>query len=258
MVSTRPDSKVLKKDDIDVNELLKEPMQPFEKFHNLTKIKKYKKEINRSEWPTEWIKIFYKGYARLPETILPKPVLEQKVLSEFLEKRESRREFSQVLTTERISNLLYFSAGIKDNRTGARFYPSAGARYPLEVYFISMNSEIPQGLYHYYVKNNSLELVGEFNSDVVVESFKGQEWVYKASALLIITGVFIRNTTKYGNRGYRHVLTEAGCMLQNIYLISASQNIACCAIGGYVDDKLNNYLDIDGFSETVLEVVALG
>jgi len=44
-------------------------------------------------------------------------------------------------------------------------YPSAGARYPLEIYVVILNSkEIPEGIYHYNVKWNTLELLekGDF------------------------------------------------------------------------------------------------
>jgi SagB-type dehydrogenase family enzyme len=247
-----------KKNEINIEQLLKKPTLPYEKFHELTKVNKHTKELDRSQWPSEWMKISYKGYSRLPETILPKPKLINGTLSQALIKRSSKREFKLFLSSQKISNLLYFAAGIKDLKTQTRFYPSAGARYPLEVYFVSINCEIPTGLYHYYVKNNSLEQIGHLNLVGLHQSLNKQEWLSSASALIIITGVFLRNTIKYGSRGYRHILTEAGCMLQNIYLLSASQNISCCAIGGYLDDKINDYLDIDGFSESVLEVIGIG
>jgi len=45
-----------------------------------------------------------------------------------------------------------------------RFYPSAGARYPLEIYpIIFSSSDLEQGIYHYNSRDHSLELILEGN-----------------------------------------------------------------------------------------------
>ncbi len=51
---------------------------------------------------------------------------------------------------------------------------------------------------------------------------------------------------------------EAGYLGQNIYLVSAALNLACCAIGGYLDDKLNKLLDVDGVKESVVAIAVVG
>ena len=34
--------------------------------------------------------------------------------------------------------------------------------------------------------------------------------------------------------------------------------LACCAVGGYVDNKLNALLDLDGLEESVVSMIAIG
>jgi hypothetical protein len=65
------------------------------------------------------------------------------------------------LDEPKLSSLLYHVAGIREKNEfmqANRFYPSAGARYPLEVYPLVFNVKgIKSGIYHYYVKNHLLE-----------------------------------------------------------------------------------------------------
>lgn len=246
-----------------LTKLLNKPDSLFEKFHHFTKQKKLLREpLDPKNWPIEWKKIYLKGYGRLEEIILPKPELIKKIsLVQSLENRQSTRKFSKLpLSEEILSTLLYYSAGLKNRKNPEnkyRFYPSAGARYPLEIYFLSLNSPIPKGLYHYYIKNHSLEKLLDIDR-INLSDYFSQSWIIKASGLIIITAVFKRNTIKYLDRGYRHIFTEAGHVGQNIYLVSSALNIGCCAIGGFFDDTINKLIDIDGINESVIYVFALG
>ena len=73
-----------------------------------------------------------------------------------------------------------------------------------------------------------------------------------------MTAVFSRNQMKYGERGYRYVLLEAGHIGQNMYLNAAALSLKCCALGGTIDSKLEKFLDIDGITESVVYAVAFG
>lgn len=248
---------------IDLNKLLNKPQTLAEKYHQQSKITSLSQDqLDPAKWPKEWKTKHFKGYGRLEELILPKPQsLTNISLKDALDYRSSVRKFSQQpLSREKLSTLLYYSAGLKDIQkpeTSARFYPSAGSRYPLEVYLLSQNSDLPKGLYHYYLKNNSLEKLIKLDKFDHKKYFN-QEWIAKAGCLIIITAVFNRTTMKYGERGYRHILIEAGHLGQNFYLLSSALDLGCCAIGGYADDKLNKLLDIDGINEAIIYVLAVG
>lgn len=247
----------------DLNKLLNKPTSHFEIYHQKSKIFSLSKDnLDPAKWPKVWKTVSYKGYGRLDEIKLPPPQTSPKTsLTTVLAKRISGRKFStDPMNLPDISTLLYFSAGINKvdpKNVNKRFYPSAGARYPLEVYILSLNSELPKGLYHYYLKNHSLEKLLAFDEFDTGKYFN-QDWIKTAPLIILVTAVFKRNTVKYGERGYRHILIEAGHLGQNIYLTSAAIDLSCCAIGGYKDTQLEKLLDIDGINESVIYVLAVG
>lgn len=252
--------KMKNKSKFDLNFLLGQPTSISEQFHQQTKITKFAgKPDDPSKWPKAWTTIFLREYLRLDKIVLPEPFLDSILLKEALVKRSSQREYSkEPLSLENLSSLLYFSCGIKDSIGFiSRFYPSAGGRYPLELYLISQNSELPKGVYHYNIRYHSLEILLKLNA-FNADDYFNQDFIKKASIIILLAAHFKRNTIKYGQRGYRHVISEAGHIGQNFWLVSAALNLAICGVGGYLDDKLNELLDIDGVKETVIYVLTAG
>lgn len=247
---------------LDIKQLLGIPIDPLGKFHDLTKFKKWFPAIPVEKWPAEWKVVLFKEYPRLDKIILPKPLLAPDIrLAEVFYKRLSSRKFSrQGLDLQQMSNFLFFSAGLRSNLppwVANRFYPSPGGRYTLETYLISLNSDLPRGVYHYNLREHSLEILQElkrFKKDY----YFNQNWIDQASCIILVTATFNRNTIKYGLRGYRHVLVESGHLGQNFYLVGSALDLSLCAIGGYLDDRLNHLLDIDGITETVIYPIAIG
>ena len=74
--------------------------------------------------------------------------------------------------------------------------------------------------------------------------------VTQASACILLVGVLPRIKFKYGERGYRFALLEAGHISQNILLAAESESIGAFSIGGFLDDKLNDMLRLDGVEES--------
>lgn len=236
-------------------------------FHKRTEIKKFNNTSLSSVTKStleRWGKILYKAYPRFRQIVLPVPILQKYNLYAVLFQRESSRDFiKSPLSLTQLSNILYFSSGEKKVFTHGdstkRFYPSAGARYPLEAYAIVLNVErIDSAIYHYHIKTHSLELILEkpFTRRVFMQFH--QDWIKKSSVLVVFTAIFNRTEEKYGDRGYRHILTEYGHAAQNMYLVSTALGVGCCSIGGFIDEGLNAILDVDGINESVVGVVALG
>jgi len=82
--------------------------------------------------------------------------------------------------------------------------------------------------------------------------------IANCSLLLVITAMFGRTKIKYGERGYRFVLLEAGHVAQNICLAAVGMNLGACPIGGFVDDLVHEVLDVDGVDEAAIYAVAIG
>lgn len=220
---------------------------------------------NTALLPQEWIKIHFKTYPRLDKVSLDNLMLKDKKLGKIIRERRSVRTFSGLaITKTQLSYLLFSSCGlIKMSEAydeSRRPYPSAGARYPLEVYTVILNcNKINKGLYHYNVKENSLELLLEKNlKKWISKTVGGESWIENAAVIFIITGVLDRTQIKYGNRGYRYMLIEAGHLGQNICLLTAELGLGSCPLGGYVDSEVNKMLDINLQKEPALYIVPVG
>ena len=219
--------------------------------------------LDQSLWPREWSVVNYKDYPRFEKIRLSKrhPKAD---LFEAIKKRASRRDFSRGPTEKiKLSTLLKYSCGItqEGSERQHRAQPSGGGRYPIEVYPIVFagSEEIRSGLYHYNVKAHALDVLWEraFLEEDIGEFFT-YPWARKASLAVILTGVFKRNQMKYGERGYRQILIEAGSIVQNLYLTSTALGIKCCAIDGVQEPVLEKLLDVDGITESVLVSLVLG
>ena len=190
----------------------------------------------------------------------------------LLQKRRSIRRFDAKykLSLNEIAFLLYNSYGVTDKlkllndvegHLGLRNVPSAGGLYPLEIYIVLFKSHIETGLYHYRPDENILEKIKEGDFYPILKNYiQAAPYVdmEASSGLIITTGLIERDIIKYGERGYRFLMQEAGFVGQNISLLAEAINLGTCMLGGYLDDKLNEFLDIDGCFETVNNVIVVG
>ncbi len=191
---------------------------------------------------------------------LPKPNKDGSVsLEEALSLRRSVRQYSETpLTLEDISQLLWSAQGVTDER-GFRTAPSAGATFPLEMYFVVNHSEdLDKGIYHYYPDSHSIYLVreGDFGSDVQ-SACMGQSSVGDASVIFIFGAVFERTMDRYGERGKRYVYNEIGHASQNLHLQAAALDLGTVVIGAYSDEEIEKILNL-GQDVNVLYVMPVG
>ncbi|HUV72068.1 MAG TPA: SagB/ThcOx family dehydrogenase [Clostridia bacterium] len=235
-------------------------------FNNHTKIDDFSKYKTTpySKWPAHWKKIYYKAYPRMEKVLLPNPTKTKLSLHNALMQRESIRDYTKKnINLNDFSDLMFYSGGLKKlalkNTGDKRFYPSAGARYPLEIYpFVFKVENLMPAIYHYHVKSHSLEKIYDkpfFNA--TMKQFN-QPWIRKASVLLVISSIFDRTEDKYGDRGLRHIYTEYGHYAQNISLVASELGLRACSVGGFIDDGLNKLLDLDRIDESAIGVIALG
>lgn len=245
-----------------LNWLLFKPVTPAEKFIQKTKNKQlplpkpYNKKVD--------FKTIFKAYVRLKVFKLPSPKITEvnKGLIDVLSARRSAHNLSsKAISVNQLGSILHFAAGLKtksDQWVKNRFYPSASSLYPLEVYVITRNiTDLSKGVYHYYPKEHCLEQINIFKKFNYFRYFI-QSSFQSAPCFLLITAVFKRVTQKYGERGYRYVLFEAGHLMQNFYLIATALGLSCCALGGFFDQEIDGLLDLDGLNESVIYAMSLG
>lgn len=236
-----------------------------EKFHKNTSIAILKGDSNE-DIPIEWEHIHFKSYPRLEKVNLSRQKSQKNItLFKSIVNRRSERDLHLYkISKEEISKLLYFSSGLvkksgEDWNLSKRAYPSAGARFPLEVYVAIFSSkDVKPGVYHYNVKAHHLELLlkGQFNKRIIQST--GQSWLKSASLVFIITSIIGRSKIKYGDRAYRYSLLEAGHAAQNMSLVADTLKLKCCCIGGFIDEKINSLLDLNQDQEFALYILAIG
>lgn len=193
------------------------------------------------------------------EIKLPSPFFSSKTsIEEALKKRRSIRSYKNTtLTLQKVAQLLWAAQGIT-SKNEFRTAPSAGALYPLEIYLVAGNIEkLSPGIYHYIPTKHTLQKLTEGDARIqLAKSTPGQESVKFGAADIVITAVFSRTTKKYGNRGSRFVLMEAGHAAQNIYLEAVSLNLGTVSIGAFDDNQIKNILNLK--EEEPLYILPIG
>jgi SagB-type dehydrogenase family enzyme len=189
-------------------------------------------------------------------------------LRELLLRRASCRAFdARPLALADLGALLAGAYGIA--RTGAipgvplvqlRTVPSAGGLFPLEIYAAVQAVEgLAAGLHHYNVREHTLEPVRlGAPAAALRECLLSYELCAAAGAVLFLTAVFKRTQKKYGPRGYRYILLEAGHVAQNLCLTAAERGLGSLCLGGFMDTPLNRWLGLDPRAAGALYAVALG
>jgi SagB-type dehydrogenase family enzyme len=141
-----------------------------------------------------------------------------------------------------------------------RTTPSAGGLYPIEIYPIANNiKDLEQGLYHYDIREHSLKFLkeGDFRRKVA-EGCLDQNIAYTSAINFIWTAMIGRSQWKYLQRCFRYIYLDAGHIGQNFYLIAEALGLGACTIGALYDDELNQFLEIDGQTETAIYVGVVG
>lgn len=177
------------------------------------------------------------------EITLPPPELSSEVsLEETLHQRRSIRDYSdEALTLAEVSQLLWAAQGVTAE-WGGRTAPSAGALYPLELYAIVGNvDELAPGVYKYRPDGHALVQLRDEDVRVeLAEAALDQTWVKDGAIDIVISAVYERTTTKYGDRGVRYVHMEAGHAAQNICLQATALGLGVVTVGAFYDDEIKD------------------
>jgi SagB-type dehydrogenase family enzyme len=168
-------------------------------------------------------------------------------LDDLLARRASCRRFSGAeLALDAVSSLLAaaYGEGPEVSVEGASFpsrpVPSAGATYPLQLHVLVRAVDgLAPGSYHYLPGDHALAPTGPgVPFAALAEIFLGQPYLTPAAAVLVLAGALDQTTARYGDRGYRYVLYEAGHTMQNVILTGAALDVGSLNLGGFLDDAL--------------------
>ncbi len=209
-----------------------------------------------------------KQYDDYPKIALPEQWPASRTsLDDVLSLRQTARAFGpDAIELDQLAKVLWISYGVNRDNKGTSFprpfrtVPSGGALYPLELYIYAVRvKHLDTGLYHYNPEDHSLDVLRQRDETAWVASCMVQrDLVESAAAVIFISATFVRSTFKYGDRGYRFILLEAGHLAQNANLTAQEMGLATTNIGGYADRAVDRYLDLDGLNESTIYVLLIG
>lgn len=179
--------------------------------------------------------------------------------------RRSRRAFTGApATLDQLAKILHLTYGVTGatEPTGSpgRAAPSAGGRYPLELFVVVRAVDgLAPGVYHYVPEAHELEPVRSGDATPALSfALFDQPFLAKAAFTVVVGAVFTRTLVKYDERGYRLMLLDAGHAMQNLLLAAHAEGLGATALGGFLDDKLNDLVKLNGIDENVLYCASVG
>jgi SagB-type dehydrogenase family enzyme len=164
-------------------------------------------------------------------------------LSELAQMRRSQRECADgSLTAKQLGALLSVFA----QHEGTRTFPSAGGLYPLEIVCATAHiEEFERALWVYNADNHSLGKI------CALPNWAGWQSVLSSGvetepALSVFFCLALEDIlAKYGERGGRFALLEAGHAGQMFALRAAQDSISTYAIGGVLDQEFSRLCGFD-------------
>ncbi len=128
---------------------------------------------------------------------LPEPRLVGTIsVEEAIARRRSRRSYSDGPSSLKdLSQLCWAAQGITDSIRKFR------ASYPLELFLVVGNAEIDARVYQYIPFDHSLMLIkkGDYREELYRAALR-QEAVREGAIDMVITAIYERTTSKYGER----------------------------------------------------------
>lgn len=210
--------------------------------------------------------VHYKTYPRFQRIELLKD-LDRTPLRDLIRERRTVRERSnEGIGIKTLHQLLDLAAG----RTGSkgsgnqdfRGYPSAGARYPLEIYMAVFDIVgLDKGIYHYSPFDGSLEILwpGDFKDEIgkyldgAIDDFDDM-----ARAFLMISSIDARTTFKYGEEGRIFPYIEAGYLGANIIYLLQEIDVNTVVVGiQWCSKELGDLLDLNRRNEKVISGIII-
>lgn len=187
----------------------------------------------------------------------PSDTIGQTSLETCIQNRRTIRSFTpDPLTGQQFSQLLWAAQGITQDSGFKRAAPSAGALYPMDLY-AALGKECVEGfksgIYHYDPRHHTVLFTteGDLREEIARHSLS-QMWMARAAAVFVITAEYDRIARKYGQRGIRYAMIEAGHIGQNIFLQAEALGLSAGIVGAFKDESIIRTLKIPSAHEPLL------
>ena len=113
--------------------------------------------------------------------------------------------------------------------------------------------QIKAGVYHYEPEKHILsQVTTQYLRDGVARAALSQMWMAKAPFNFVITTEYSRVAGKYGKRGVRYAMIEAGHIGQNLFLEAEALGLKAGIFGAFHDQELIDVMKIPRSHEPLL------
>lgn len=216
-------------------------------------------EVSRSAPPCPYVASddarLLREYSRVGGFDLPDPDTVRGDLTDLFSRRVSARSFAgHPVPLPDVSTLLATALGAGPGRQplprvsggppARTHYPSPGALYPVEVALLAWDvADLSPGAYRYQPLGHCLSRTGAVSATEAAEI--GGDTADGASAMIVLwCDLFSSTFSKYGTKGYRLMLLEAGHAMQNLVLVATALNIPALPLAGFRDHELARALGL--------------
>jgi SagB-type dehydrogenase family enzyme len=207
---------------------------------------------------TKWASAFPTVWPKEAIMQLPRPAAKGTVtVEQALHQRRTVRSFSsRAIGIHQLSQLLWAAQGVTAIDGFKRAAPSAGALYPMDLYVVigaDGVTDLEEGVYRYEPGAHEVSIVtrGDLR-EAVAEASLGQRWMARAPLSCLITAEYDRARVKYGQRGRRYAMIEAGHIGQNIFLQAEALGLKAGIVGAFHDRKIAQVTGIPPDHEPLL------
>jgi SagB-type dehydrogenase family enzyme len=199
----------------------------------------------------------YPGYPRWP-LLRVKPRVWPPLDLALAQRRSTTAVSSTFPSNRAFSRLLRMAHGITADRARGPV-PSAGGLQALELYLVAFEQTwLPSGAYHFDRGGNHLsQVVASAGRDEWKKRVPSLMAVKGGACLLVLVGDLGRVEAKYGARGIRFLLIEAGHLAQNLCLLSHSLDLDTLPLGGFFEQEIARHLALPA-SDAVLYLLLCG
>jgi protease I len=164
---------------------------------------------------------------------------------EVLSMRRSVRQYAnQPVGFPLIGQLAWAGQGITDLAKGLRTAPSAGALYPIDLYFAT-----PEGLFLYHAEDHRLE-------QTIVGDIRDSLGVPPAPCDIIVAGSPRKLTARFHDNAKAYMLLEAGHVAQNICLQAVAMGLGSVTIGGIDSRQVGRACQLPRHTEAIYVISA--
>ena len=120
-------------------------------------------------------------------------------------------------------------------------------------------NDLAPGLYRYEPERHRLAQVRSGDlTRALVSACLGQRKAGTAAAGFLMVAKLTSAAARAGDRSYRDLLIESGAIGQRVYLAAEAAGLAARNLAAFVDDALNELMELDGRNEAVIHLTMLG